>query len=189
MNDPRDEAAFTPAIKVLRERRRRRAVLHAASSQRTAAEGKPDMLPTSIVLRTTDGPGTSFTHREQSVGDDFNMLAAPFAVRVLHRRLRGPDGRRPRPDERAHVLHGDELPRLEVRRGRGIRRRRKPDPVERPESDRRLQRQRPRRITAKRQREGPVSRGLRVRSPYVVVAPATKAAIAAANSLRLSSQA
>jgi hypothetical protein len=76
VNDPRDEAAFTPAIKVLPSGA---VVVQYYTLQQQHHPSRRDTLPTSIVVRTTDGPGTSFTHREQSVGDDFNMLAAPFA--------------------------------------------------------------------------------------------------------------
>ena len=75
VNDPRDEAAFTPAVKVL-------GAVPVAVQYYTLQQhrtNRRNVLPTSIVVRATDGPGTSFVHREQQVGDDFNMLAAPFA--------------------------------------------------------------------------------------------------------------
>ena len=97
VNDPGDEAAFTAAVKVLGTGSvaieyyalgnqtgngrwapaRPAGVLPArpAGPQKT----KAGVLRTSIVLRVTDGPGTTFTRPEQAIGDDFNMLAAPFA--------------------------------------------------------------------------------------------------------------
>jgi hypothetical protein len=37
------------------------------------------VLTTDVVLRVSDGAGTTFPRREQAVGDGFNMLAARFA--------------------------------------------------------------------------------------------------------------
>jgi hypothetical protein len=75
VNDPRDEAAFTPAVKVLPSGSV--AVQYYTLDRRTH---RRDVLPTSVVLRISDGPGTHFSDSEQPVGDNFNMLAAPFAL-------------------------------------------------------------------------------------------------------------
>jgi hypothetical protein len=72
VNEPRDDAAFTAAVKVLANGAV--AVQYYTLHRQPA---RPGVLPTSIVLRVSDGPGTSFTRHEQRVGDDFNMLAAP----------------------------------------------------------------------------------------------------------------
>jgi hypothetical protein len=75
VNERGDEAAFTPAAKVLGD--------GSVAVQYYTLHGKshrPDaVLPTSTVLRVSDGPGTSFRRHEQPVAPDFNMLAAPFA--------------------------------------------------------------------------------------------------------------
>lgn len=78
VNDRWDEAAFTPAVKVLPSGAVavQYYVLHDTLRHRPS---RPGVLPTSVVLRVTNGPGTVFAHDEQAVGADFNMLAAPFA--------------------------------------------------------------------------------------------------------------
>jgi hypothetical protein len=66
VNDPRDRAAFTPAIKVLPNGR-------VAVQYYTIDDSGPGgTLPTDLALRALGGP-------EQSVGRPFNMLAAPFS--------------------------------------------------------------------------------------------------------------
>jgi len=85
VNDPGDEAAFTPAVKVLGDGSVavQYYVLHGKPGKGPkppkGPKGKPGVLTTGVVLRTKKGPGTTFTGPEQRVGDDFDMLAAPFA--------------------------------------------------------------------------------------------------------------
>jgi hypothetical protein len=73
VNDPTDEAAFTPAVKVLGN--------GAVAVQYYVLDGKgaskPGVLTTGVFLRTTKGRGTTFSGPEMRVGTDFNMLAAP----------------------------------------------------------------------------------------------------------------
>jgi len=98
VNEPDDEAAFTAAVKVLGNGAVaiEYYVLRGQSGDRRGTPGrlagvlptnrpsgtsktKAGVLRTGVVLRVTDGPGTRFTRPEQAIGDDFNMLAAPFA--------------------------------------------------------------------------------------------------------------
>ncbi|MGZ4308759.1 MAG: exo-alpha-sialidase [Gaiellaceae bacterium] len=82
VNAPSDEAAFTPAIKVLGNGSVavQYYVLRGKPGKGPKGpKGKPGVLTTGVVLRTTNGPGTTFKGPEQKVGDDFNMLAAPFS--------------------------------------------------------------------------------------------------------------
>ena len=67
VNDPRDRAAFTPAIKVLGDGRV--AVSYYALRRN---DRRDDVLPTDVMLKVGNGP-------ERQLGDSFNMLAAPFA--------------------------------------------------------------------------------------------------------------
>jgi hypothetical protein len=75
VNEPDDEAAFTGAVKVLGNG----AVAVEYYVLRSQGKSKAGVLRTGIVLRVTDGPGTRFRRPEQAIGDDFNMLAAPFS--------------------------------------------------------------------------------------------------------------
>lgn len=82
VNEPNDEAAFTPAIKVLGDGKV--AVQYYVLRGRPGKgpkgpKGKAGVLTTGVVLRTSNGPGTSFTKPEKKVGNDFNMLAAPWS--------------------------------------------------------------------------------------------------------------
>ena len=98
VNEPDDEAAFTAAVKVLgndavaveyyvlrsqagktRAAPASPAGVLPATRPTGTSKSKAGVLRTGIVLRVTDGPGTTFRRPEQSIGDDFNMLAAPFA--------------------------------------------------------------------------------------------------------------
>jgi hypothetical protein len=106
VNEPGDEAAFSPAIAVLgngsvavqyyvlRNKGPKRPGPHGPHGPLAAPRGpdgphtappkpppktKPPVLTTGIVMRFTDGPGTSFVKHEQPVGDDFNILAASWA--------------------------------------------------------------------------------------------------------------
>src|SRR5262249_12478220 len=75
VNKLTDEAAFTPAVKVLGN--------GAVAVQYYVLDGKgksqAGVLKTGAFLRTTKGRGTKFTGPEKRVGRDFNMLAAPNA--------------------------------------------------------------------------------------------------------------
>lgn len=75
VNDPKDEAAFTPAVKVLGDG----SVAVQYYVLNGKGKSKSGVLTTGVVLRTSDGPGTTFKKPEKKVGDDFNMLAAPWA--------------------------------------------------------------------------------------------------------------
>ncbi|MDX6484901.1 MAG: hypothetical protein QOF43_54 [Gaiellaceae bacterium] len=74
VNDPRDRAAFTPAVKVTSTGRL--AVQYYALRR---DDHRADQLPTDVMLRFSNGPGTRFSAPEQAIGGPFNMLAAPFA--------------------------------------------------------------------------------------------------------------
>ena len=88
VNEPGDEAAFTPAVAVLGNGSvavqyyvlRNRAGKHGPHGAKPKPpKGKLPVLTTGVVTRFTDGPGTKFVKHEQAVGDDFNMLAASYA--------------------------------------------------------------------------------------------------------------
>ncbi|MBV8196192.1 MAG: exo-alpha-sialidase [Candidatus Dormibacteraeota bacterium] len=76
VNDPKDIAAFTPAIAILPNGS---AVIQYYTFP-NHLDKDTSKLPTTLDLRATNGPGTSFTHKEKSVDGAFNSLAAPFAL-------------------------------------------------------------------------------------------------------------
>jgi hypothetical protein len=99
VNEPGDEAAFTPAIAVLGNGSvavqyyvlRNHPGKHRGlggppgppgphgPKPKPGPKGKLPVLTTGTVIRFSDGPGTSFVRHEQPVGDDFNMLATSYS--------------------------------------------------------------------------------------------------------------